>query len=177
MAPSAVQAPKPLALLKYPMARSRTVVKRALTPDPVYESPLVTRFINRLMHDGKKTVAQKVFYDALKRIEQKQESNPLPVFETAIRNVSPRMEVRPRRVGGASYQVPMEVRGDRREALAIRWLIKAAAARPNKEYKTMGQKLAQEFIDAAASTGAAIKKKDDTHRMAEANRAFAHFRW
>lgn len=159
------------------MARAGSFTKHALSPDPLYSNVLVTRFIQRLMRDGKKTVAQSVLYSALKIIEEKEKKDPVSVFDTAIRNVSPRMEVRPRRVGGASYQVPMEVRGDRREALAIRWILKAAKARPSRDFKFMAAKLAQEFIDASNNQGMAIKKKDDTHRMAEANRAFSHFRW
>ncbi len=156
--------------------RSGKITKRKLAPDPIYNSRLVTRFINRVMFSGKKTVAQNIVYAAFDRIE-KNGKNPLQIFETALANVSPRMEVRPRRVGGASYQVPVEVRGDRREALAIRWLIAAAKSRPNKEFHTFSEKLAQEFLDAANSQGIAIKRKEDISRMAEANKAFAHFRW
>ncbi|MCL5411509.1 MAG: 30S ribosomal protein S7 [Patescibacteria group bacterium] len=159
------------------MARGRIISKRKLEPDPIYNSRLVTRFINRVMQSGKKTAAQKVVYDALEKIKEQSEKNPLQVFETALRNVSPRLEVRPRRVGGASYQVPMEVRGDRKEALAIRWLIVSAKQRPSTTYKSMADKLAAELIDASNNLGSAIKKKEDTHRMAEANKAFAHFRW
>ena len=128
------------------------------------------------MKGGKKRVSQKIVYGALGDIKEKKK-DPLETFEAAIRNVSPRVEVHARRVGGASYQIPIEVKGDRREALAIRWIIVAAATRSNSEYKGMQAKLAAEFSDAAAGTGAAIKKKDDTLRMAEANKAFAHFRW
>ncbi len=156
--------------------RGRKAVKRILAPDPIYNSRLITRFINKVMFDGKKTVAQRVVYQALETIE-KSGKNPLQVFETALANVSPKMEVRPRRVGGASYQVPTEVRGDRREALAIRWLIEAAKKRPNKEFHSFSEKLAAEFLAASDNQGAAIKKKEDTLRMAEANKAFAHFRW
>ena len=159
------------------MARGRVITKKVLDPDPIYNSRLVTRFINRVMKEGKKTIARKIIYNALEKVGQRTGKNSLLVFEGAIRNVSPKLEVRPRRVGGASYQVPMEVRGDRREALAIRWLIFAALARSNKDFKTMSDKLASEFIDAANNTGMAIKKREDTHRMAEANKAFAHFRW
>lgn len=158
------------------MPRSGRVHKRVLPPDPLYNSRLVTRFINRVMEDGKKTVAQGLVYKALSEIE-KNGKNPITIFETAISNVMPRMEVRPRRIGGASYQIPIEVRGDRREALAIRWLINAARSRSNKEYHTFDQKLAAEFLDAAENRGVAIKKKEDTLRVAEANRAFAHFKW
>ncbi len=153
------------------------MVKRDLTPDPIYNSRLVTRFINRVMKDGKKTVAQRLVYKALEEIEKQTGKNPVSTFEAALTNVSPRMEVRPRRVGGASYQVPVEVRGDRREALAIRWIITAATNRSNKEFKTFNQKLAAELLDASNNQGGAIKKRDDILRMAEANRAFAHFRW
>lgn len=156
--------------------RSGKITRRKLAPDPIYNSRLVTRFINRVMFDGKKTVAQRIVYDALSQIE-KSGKNPVQVFETALANVSPRMEVRPRRVGGASYQVPVEVRGDRREALAIRWLITAAKSRSNREFHTFAEKLAAEFLAASENQGATIKKKEDTLRMAEANKAFSHFRW
>lgn len=159
------------------MARGRIITKKVLEADPVYESRLVTRFVNRVMKDGKKTVARKIVYNALEKIGQKLNKSPVEVFETAIRNVSPRMEVRPRRVGGASYQVPIEVRGDRKEALALRWIIKASMDRSNRDFKTSSDKIAAELMDAYNNTGASIKKKDDTHRMADANKAFAHFRW
>lgn len=159
------------------MPRAGKVAKRVLQPDVVYNSRLVTRFVNRMMVDGKKSIAQNLFYKALEGIEKEMGKNPLTVFETAVANVSPRMEVRPRRVGGASYQIPVEVRGDRKEALAIRWLIAAARARSNKEYHTFDKKLAAELLDAAESKGAALKKKEDAQRAAEANRAFAHFRF
>ncbi|KKQ67443.1 MAG: 30S ribosomal protein S7 [Candidatus Daviesbacteria bacterium GW2011_GWA2_38_24] len=157
--------------------RGKSAVKRVLENDPIYNSRLVTRFINKIMKDGKKSVAQRLVYDALAQIEQATGKNPLSTFDAAIANVSPKMEVRPRRVGGASYQVPTEVRGDRKEALAIRWLIAAADSRSNKEYKSFSKKLAAEILDAAKGTGVAIKKKEDTLRMAESNRAFSHFRW
>lgn len=150
--------------------------KRKMLPDPIYNSRLITRFTNRVMYDGKKTVAQGLVYKALDIIEKAGKS-PLSTFETALSNVSPKMEVRPRRVGGASYQVPVEVRGDRREALAIRWLIMAARSRSNKEYHTFSEKLAAELMDASEGKGVAMKKKEDTLRMAEANKAFSHFRW
>jgi small subunit ribosomal protein S7 len=158
------------------MARGKRVAKRKLELDPIYGSRLLTRFVNRVMQDGRKAAAEKVVYGALNIIES-EKKNPLEVFETAVRNVAPKMEVRSRRIGGASYQVPNEVRGDRKEALSIRWLISAAKSRSSSEYKSMAAKLAAEFSDAANNTGAAIKKRDDTHRMAEANKAFAHFRW
>lgn len=157
--------------------RGKKVAKRILTSDPIYNSKLVTRFINRVMRDGKKTVAQRIVYSALSEIEKQTGKDPLPTFEQALANVSPRMEVRPRRVGGASYQVPSEVRGDRREALAIRWIITAASGKSNKEHKTFSSKLATELMDAAQNSGGAIKKRDDVLRMAESNKAFSHFRW
>ena len=128
------------------------------------------------MKSGEKATAERIVYKALDKIKESGK-NPLEVFETALRNVSPRMEVRPRRIGGASYQVPVEVKGDRRESLALRWILASAKAKPNSEYKTMIDKLATELQAAASGTGSAIKKRDDTHRMAEANKAFAHFRW
>lgn len=151
--------------------------KRFIQDDPVYKSRLVTRFINRLMRSGKKSIARHILYGALEILKEREKKNPVEVLETAIQHTAPQMEVRPRRVGGASYQVPMEVRGDRREALAIRWILQAATARPNSQYKTMQAKLAAELLDAAQNQGTAMKKRDDVHRMAEANRAFAHFRW
>lgn len=157
--------------------RSGRVQKREVPLDPIYNSRLVTRLINRVMKSGKKSIAQKLIYLAFDEIEKQLNKNPLTIFETAIMNISPKMEVRPRRVGGASYQIPVEVRGDRREALAIRWLIAAATKRSNKEYKTFSKKLVSEIIDAFNNTGGAIKKREDVIRMAEANRAFAHFRW
>lgn len=156
--------------------RGGKITRRRLNPDPIYNSRLVTRFINKVMFDGKKTVAQTQVYKALEEIE-KAGRNPISTFDLAIANVSPKMEVRPRRVGGASYQVPVEVRGDRREALAIRWILLAAKSRSNKEYHSFGAKLAAELMDAAQGQGVAIKKKEDTLRMAEANKAFSHFRW
>lgn len=157
--------------------RGGKIKRRILAVDPIYNSRLITRFVNRVMFDGKKSTAQKVVYGALEDIEKQAGKNALAIFEAAIANVSPRMEVRPRRVGGASYQVPVEVRGDRREALAIRWLIAGAKAKSNKDYKSFAKKLAAELQDAANNTGSAIKKRDDILRMAEANRAFSHFRW
>lgn len=159
------------------MSRSGKIEKRPIEPDPIYQSTLVTKFINRLMHDGKKTVAQKVFYGALSGVKEKTGKDPIEVFDTAIKNVEPRMEVKSRRIGGAAYQVPMEVRGDRKKTLAIRWLILAALSRSSKEYHGMAAKLAAEIMDAASGTGAAVKKREDTFRMAEANKAFSHFRW
>lgn len=158
------------------MPRGGRIPRRKVEADPMYGNRLVSRFTNRLMYDGKKSVAQRVVYNSFDLIKEKKQ-DPIEVFETALRNVAPRMEVKSRRVGGASYQVPMEVRGDRKEALAIRWIITAASSRPSTEYKSMAAKLAAELVDAASNTGAAIKKRDDTHRMAEANKAFSHFRW
>ncbi len=158
------------------MPRSKLTNKRRVEPDPIYNSRLVAKFINRVMIDGKKSIAQSLVYKAFQEIES-QGKNPLSVFEVAVTNASPKMEVRPRRIGGASYQIPVEVRGERREALAIRWLIGAARARSNKEYHTFDKKLAAEFLDASEGRGTAIKKKEDALRAAEANRAFAHFKW
>ncbi len=157
--------------------RSKKAVKILLAPDPVYGSRLVTRFINKLMISGKKSIAEKLVYRALLNIKEQTKQEPLSVFEKAITNAAPKMEVRPRRVGGASYQVPVEVRGDRKEALAIRWLLAGAKSKPNKEYHSFDKKLAAELMDAANGAGLAIKKKDDMQKVANANRAFAHFRW
>lgn len=147
--------------------------KRTLIPDPKYSNAMVAKFINYLMEGGKKTVARSVLYDAFDLLE-KQKKEPLEVFDQAIKNASPAVEVRSRRIGGANYQVPREVRGERKIALAFRWLIGAARARKGKP---MAEKLMQELLDASQNQGSAIKKKQDTHRMAEANKAFAHFRW
>ncbi len=157
--------------------RAKRAQKRLLAQDPIYHSRLVTRFINKVMADGKKSVAQKLVYQALDSIKEQSKQDPVAVFEKAIQNVSPKMEVRPRRVGGASYQVPSEVRGDRKEALAIRWILTGAKSKPNKQFHSFAQKLAAELLDAANNTGIAIKKKDDVQRQAAANRAFSHFRW
>lgn len=157
--------------------RSKKAPKKILVPDPIYGSRLLQRFINKVMMDGKKSTAQAVVYKALEHIKEASKEDPLAVFEKALTNVSPKMEVRPRRVGGASYQVPVEVRGDRKEALSIRWIIAGARARSNTQFHSFAQKLAAELIDTAAGTGAAIKKRDDMQKVANANRAFAHFRW
>jgi small subunit ribosomal protein S7 len=156
------------------MPRKGGVVKRQVTPDLKYKDTLVSRFINGLMRRGKKSVAQHVFYGSLDLIGQRSKDEPLKVFHQAVDNVKPLIEVKSRRVGGATYQVPVEVRPDRRISLAIRWLINFAKARGEK---SMEAKLAAEFIDAAAHRGGAIKKREDTHKMAEANKAFAHYRW
>lgn len=158
------------------MSRTGKTKKRNIEADPIYNNKLLNRFINRTMRDGKKTVAQKQVYQALDIIKG-QNLDPLQVFQMAISNIGPKMEVRPRRIGGASYQVPTEVRGERRLSLAIRWLIAAARNRLNKQYHTFAEKLAAELIDAYNNTGEAIKKRDLMLRNAEANKAFAHFRW
>ena len=156
------------------MPRKGPVPKRDVLPDPVYHSKTVTKFINKVMLSGKKSVAQRVVYDAFDTIREKTGQDPLEVFETALRNVMPVLEVKARRVGGANYQVPVEVRPDRRMTLGIRWLVSYARLRGEK---TMDARLSAELMDAADDTGAAIKKKEDTHKMAEANKAFAHYRW
>jgi small subunit ribosomal protein S7 len=156
------------------MPRRNRPPKREIAPDIKYNSVLVSKFINKLMYSGKKSTAQRIFYDALDIIEARTKRPGLDVFEQAVRNATPIVEVKPRRVGGATYQVPVEVRAERRLSLAIRWLV--ATAR-NRSGKTMAEKLASELMDAASNTGATIKRREDTHRMAEANRAFAHYRW
>lgn len=153
--------------------RRKRKIQREILPDPKYNNILVAKFINHLMLKGKKNVAQKVLYSAFDILE-KQKKEPLEIFDLAIKNVSPLLEVKSRRIGGANYQVPKEVKGERRITLAIRWLIQAAR---NKKGKPMAEKLAEEFILASQNEGMAIKKKEDTHRMAEANKAFAHFAW
>jgi small subunit ribosomal protein S7 len=159
------------------MPRGGKITRRDITPDPIYGSRLLARFTNRCMYDGKKSTAQAQVYQALELIEKEAKKDPLKTFEAAVANVAPRMEVRPRRIGGASYQIPTEVRGDRREALAIRWLIEAARGRSNKEFRSFGAKLAAELLDAADNKGTAIAKKENTLRAAEANKAFSHFRF
>ena len=156
------------------MPRKGPVTKRDVLPDPVYSSKLVTRFINNLMIDGKKGVAEKIVYDAFDAIHAKTGKDALEVFDTAMKNVMPILEVRARRVGGANYQVPVEVRADRRVALGIRWIIGNSRKRGER---TMYERVAAELMDAANNTGAAVKKREDTHKMAEANKAFAHYRW
>lgn len=157
--------------------RSKKAEKRIIPPDPLYNSRLLAKFINKVMKEGKKSTAQTVVYKALEIIKEQSKQDPLGVFEKALQNVSPKMEVKPRRVGGASYQVPIEVRGDRKEALSIRWVIAGARARSNSTFHTFAQKLAAELLDAANNAGSAIKKRDDMQKAAQANRAFAHFRW
>jgi len=156
------------------MSRRTTIEKREILPDPVYNSRLVTKFINNVTKAGKKTVAERIFYGALGLIEERTGDDPVKVFKRAVDNSKPQVEVKSRRVGGSTYQIPIEVQSDRQQALAIRWLIGFAKARHEK---TMMQKLAGEFLDAASNRGGTIKKRDDTHRMAEANKAFAHYRW
>jgi len=156
------------------MPRKREVKKREVLPDPKYHDTLTAKFINGIMRRGKKSLAEGIFYQALDIIKEKTHSDPAKVFTQAMNNVKPLIEVRPRRVGGATYQVPVEVRPERKLALAIRWIIGFSKARSEK---TMEEKLSAELIDAANNRGAAIKKKEDTHKMAEANKAFAHYRW
>ena len=156
------------------MSRRGQISKRDVLPDPLYNSKTVTKLINNIMYDGKKGVAQKIVYDAFKLVEEKQGQNPLEVFTEALDNVMPVLEVKARRVGGANYQVPMEVRAERRQTLGLRWL--TAAAR-NRSERTMAERLAAEIVDAKNSAGGAFKKKEEVHKMAEANKAFAHFRY
>lgn len=156
------------------MPRRGTVPKRDVLLDPIHNSKLVSKFINVIMWDGKRSLAESIMYGALERIREKTGKDPLDVLDQAMENVMPVLEVRPRRVGGATYQVPVEVRSERRVALAIRWLVSYARARG--EY-TMVERLAAEIMDAANNQGSAVKKREDTHRMAEANKAFAHYRW
>jgi small subunit ribosomal protein S7 len=156
------------------MSRRHRAEKREVQPDPKFGNIVVSKFMNSIMHAGKKSVAEAIVYDALDAIEGKTKQNPVTVFEQALENVMPTIEVRSRRVGGATYQVPVEVRTDRRQALGIRWLISAARERNEK---TMTERLSAELLDASNNRGNAVKKREDTHRMAEANRAFAHYRW
>ena len=156
------------------MSRRHSAEKREVNPDPKFGNIVITKFMNSVMYDGKKSVAEQIVYGALDGIESKVKGDPLAVFKQALENVAPAVEVRSRRVGGATYQVPVEVRVDRRQALAIRWIITAARERNDK---TMVDRLSSELLDASNNRGAAVKKREDTHRMAEANRAFAHYRW
>ena len=156
------------------MPRRREVPKREILPDPLYNSQLVTKFVNVVMKDGKKSVAERILYAALDAIKVKTNDDPMKVFKKAIENVKPAVEVKSRRVGGSTYQVPVEVRPSRKLALSMRWIITNARTRPEKG---MAEKLANELNDASNMRGGAIKKKDDVHRMAEANKAFAHYRW
>lgn len=156
------------------MSRRHSAEKREIIPDAKFGDVVLTKFMNSVMRDGKKSAAEAIVYGAFDIVEQKLKTEPLAVFKQALDNVAPAIEVRSRRVGGATYQVPVEVRTDRRQALAIRWLIAAARARNDK---TMVDRLSAELIDASNNRGAAVKKREDTHRMAEANRAFSHYRW
>ena len=154
------------------MPRRGYIAKRDVLPDPIYNSKIVTKLINNIMLDGKKTVAQKIVYDAFDIVKENKDA--LDVFETALNNIMPVLEVKARRVGGATYQVPIEIRAERRQTLGLRWLVTYAR---NRHEKTMAEKLAAEIIDAVNMTGGAVKKKEETHRMAEANKAFAHYKW
>ena len=156
------------------MSRKGAAPKREVLPDPIYRSTLVTKLINKIMYDGKRGAAEKALYNALTTVETKTGKNGLEVLETALKNIMPTLEVKARRVGGANYQVPIEVRADRRETLGIRWLVTYAR---NRGEKNMESRLAGEIMDAANNTGGSVKRKEDTHKMAEANRAFAHYRW
>ncbi len=156
------------------MPRKGPVPRRDGMPDPIYNSKLVARLINHIMKDGKKSLAQRILYDAFEIIRQRTGKDPMEVLEQALKNVMPVLEVRARRVGGANYQVPVEVKPERRQTLGLRWLVNYARLRSEK---TMQERLAAEIIDAANNTGGAVKKKEDTHKMAEANKAFAHYRW
>jgi small subunit ribosomal protein S7 len=156
------------------MSRRHRAERREIIPDPKFGDTVLTKFMNCVMEDGKKSVAEQIVYGAFDQIEAKAKQNPIDVFRAALDNVAPSVEVRSRRVGGATYQVPVEVRPDRRQALAIRWLITAARERNEK---TMTDKLSAELLDASNNRGTAVKKREDTHRMADANRAFSHYRW
>jgi small subunit ribosomal protein S7 len=156
------------------MSRRHRAEKREILPDAKYGDKVLTKFMNNLMYDGKKSVAEGIVYGALSRVEDRLKKEPIEVFHEALENIKPAVEVRSRRVGGATYQVPVEVRPERREALAIRWLINASRARNEN---TMEERLAGELLDAAQSRGSAVKKREDTHKMADANKAFSHYRW
>ena len=156
------------------MPRRGKIPKREVLPDPVYNSPLVTRLVNNIMYDGKRGVAEKIVYEAFGIVEKKSGKSPIETYEAALNNIMPALEVKAKRIGGANYQVPMEVRPSRRQTLALRWLRTFSR---NRGEKTMAEKLAGEIIDAANNTGAAVKRKEEMHRMAEANKAFAHYKW
>ena len=156
------------------MPRKRLIIKKKLQPDPIFNSASVSRFTNMIMSDGKKRTAEKIIYDALEIMAQKNKSDPLSMMEKALQNVSPSVEVKSRRVGGSNYQVPIEVNPRRRVSLAMRWILDAASKRNEK---TMKNKLASELLDACEGKGSAVKKREDVHKMAEANKAFAHYRW
>lgn len=156
------------------MPRKGKVPKRDILPDPKYHSKLISKFVHGIMWEGKKSIAETILYDALDIVGRKLSEEPLKIFERAVENVKPVLEVRSRRVGGSTYQVPVEIRPERRQALAIRWIIQYARSRSEKSMK---EKLAAEFLDAASNRGSSVKKREDTHKMAEANKAFAHYRW
>jgi len=156
------------------MSRKRKAPVRKIYPDPKYGSVVISKFINSIMYDGKRTTAEKIMYDALEKIKEKSKEDPLKIFNSAITNVKPNLECRSRRVGGATYQVPVEVKTNRSQALALRWLMDATRKRKNR---TMSEKLYWELTDASQNKGLAIKKREDTHKMAESNKAFAHFKW
>ena len=156
------------------MPRRGQISKRDVLPDPLYNSKLVTKLVNNIMYDGKKGVAQKIVYEAFDIVKEKTGDDPLEVFQKALENIMPQLEVKARRVGGSTYQVPMEVRPERRQTLGLRWLVNYSRARSEK---TMSARLAGELLDAINNLGSAVKKKEDTHKMAEANKAFAHYRW
>ena len=156
------------------MPRRGGVFERNIDPDPLYHSTVITKLVNQLMLDGKKSLAERICYGAFDIIKEKTGSDPMEVFEKAMKNVLPTLEVKARRVGGANYQVPIEVRADRRQTLAVRWIVNYARQRSGKSFK---ERLAGELMDAANNVGGAVKKKEDTHKMAEANKAFAHYRW
>jgi small subunit ribosomal protein S7 len=156
------------------MPRRGSATVREIAPDPVYQSPMVAKLINKVMWDGKKSLAQSLVYEAFDKIRERTGRDPVEVFEEAVKNASPMLEVRPRRVGGSTYQVPMEVRPSRRTSLALRWLVQYAR---NRGERGMAEQLAAELLDASQGTGGAVKRREDTHRMAEANKAFAHYRW
>jgi len=156
------------------MSRKRKAPKKVLVVDPKYKSAIVPKLINSIMYDGKKTIAEKIVYDAIEKIKSKSKDEPISVFNEAINNIRPTIEVKSRRVGGATYQVPVEVKAKRSQTLALRWLIEASRKRKDKK---MSDKIFYEIYDAYQNKGSAIKKKDDTHKMAESNKAFAHFRW
>ena len=156
------------------MPRRNKPPKRPTTPDPIYNSEAVAKFVNIVMHDGKRAVAERIMYEALRRASRQAKREPMDIFDAAMRNATPLLEVKPRRVGGATYQVPIEIRPERRLALARRWLVRFARARGGK---SMSEKLAFELLDASNNTGGAVKRKEETHRMAESNKAFSHFRY
>ncbi|MCH7489013.1 MAG: 30S ribosomal protein S7 [Chloroflexi bacterium] len=156
------------------MSRRSRATKRYIAPDAKYGNQLISMFVNKLMREGRKSLAERIMYTALDEIEEKEKRDPVEVFEQAVQNATPVVEVKPRRVGGATYQVPVDIRAERRMALALRWLLQSARARRGR---TMSERLAAELIEAASNQGVTIKRKADTHRMAEANRAFAHYRW